>query len=118
MRLTELACKQFRGTENQALVPYALNGHACMALLMLYANPADALNPCDLNHFLDLWRTNIKRLSDELVRKVLLARRHCEHDRPRIQLSLTGQGERLLERCQGKSAAQPFLRYAVERRPF
>jgi len=97
MRLIEHVFKQLKEGQNRALDPYALNVNEYIALLMMYANPANELNPCDLSHYMDLSRTNITRLSDELVRKGLVARRHCEEDRRRIYLSLTEAGELLVE---------------------
>lgn len=99
MRLIEHVVKLLKDGQNGALERYGLNINGYMALLMMYASPENELNPCELSHSMDLSRTNITRLSDELVRKGLVARRHCEDDRRRIYLSLTEEGERLVVRA-------------------
>ena len=95
--LIDHVAKLLGDDRNKALHAYGLTMSGYTAMLMIYASPANELNPCELSHHMDISRTNITRLSDELVRKGLVVRRRCEEDRRRLYLSLTGDGQRLLE---------------------
>lgn len=83
---------------NQSLGQHGLNSTTWFALLMLYGSGENAINPSDLSHAMVSSRTNITRLADELVEKGWVERRDCKDDRRRVFLSLTPEGEALVEK--------------------
>lgn len=77
---------------NQALAPYHIQHHEWTALLMAYAAPDYQILPSTLSSLLDLTRTSLTRLSDDLVSKGLLRRHENRQDRRQIVLQLTPAG--------------------------
>jgi MarR family transcriptional repressor of emrRAB len=89
--------KQYNERQNIHLAPFGLNGSSWFALVMLYSTPENAINPCNLSYAMDSSRTNITRLSDELVEKGWVERSTSGEDRRKIVLSLTASGRKLVE---------------------
>ena len=83
---------------NEALKPYALNETLWIALLALYSCPEQTLYPSDLSETLDFSRTNATRVADEMVKHGWAARTSCCDDRRKIQIKLTPEGMRFVEK--------------------
>ena len=83
--------------QSHQLSPYGLNSSSWFALIMIYSTPDNAINPCNLSYAMVSSRTNITRLSDELVEKGWVERHASGEDRRKIVLSLTQAGKRLVE---------------------
>lgn len=93
---------------NQALAPYQIQHHEWVALLMAYAAPDYQILPSTLSNLLDLTRTSLTRLSDDLVGKGLLQRQENRQDRRQIVLQLTEAGVACIQ------AAAPVCAMAVK----
>lgn len=93
---------------NQALAPYQIQHHEWAALLMAYAAPDYQILPSTLSSLLDLTRTSLTRLSDDLVSKGLLQRQENRQDRRQIVLQLTEAGVNCIQ------AAAPVCTVAVK----
>ncbi|MBY0577532.1 MAG: MarR family transcriptional regulator [Burkholderiales bacterium] len=89
--------KLFNERQNLNLAEFGLNTTSWFALIMIYSTGENAINPCNLSHAMVSSRTNITRLSDELVEKGWVERNASGEDRRRIVLSLTQQGRTLVE---------------------
>lgn len=89
--------KQLNDLQNLQLSRFGLNSTSWFVLIMIYSTPDNAINPCNLSHAMDSSRTNITRLSDELVEKEWVARQTSGEDRRKIVLSLTEKGRELVE---------------------
>lgn len=83
--------------QNLNLSRYGLNSTSWFALIMIYSTAENAINPCNLSHDMVSSRTNITRLSDELVKKGWVERNTSGEDRRRVVLSLTRKGRELVE---------------------
>lgn len=77
---------------NHALEAHDLQQHEWMALRLLANAPNQQMLPSQLSVLLDLTRTSLTRLSDDLVSKGLLRRHGNRHDRRQIVLELTEAG--------------------------
>lgn len=97
-RLFFFAFKEVHEHYNQFLSQHGLNSTTFLALVMIFHSEDNKLNPCDLSDALLSSRTNVTRLSDELVEAGWVERQACTEDRRRIELSLTPAGEALLEK--------------------
>lgn len=84
--------QRFETALQQALAPHGLGIHAWSALMLMYSDPHDELNPCVLSALTNLSRTNVTRLMDDLVARGWVRRRPAEADRRRVLLSLTARG--------------------------
>lgn len=89
---------------DKALEPYGLNGVAYVVMMTLRGMPDNCCNPSDICQATGEGRSNMTRITDELVKKGLIKRIASEEDRRRIDLSLTDAGIELL------SVAVPVLR--------
>ncbi len=79
------------------LQDHGLNTSSFLVLVMLLGCAGNRLNPSDLSNVLIASRTNVTRLTDELVSGGWLTRNPSREDRRRIDLSLTPSGrERIL----------------------
>lgn len=76
---------------NQILKPFNLQHHEWYILMILYSESSQKILPSQLSDMLDLTRTSITRLSDDLVRKGLIERYHNPQDRRQVILQLTGK---------------------------
>jgi MarR family transcriptional repressor of emrRAB len=90
--------KELDDRYNQRLAEHGLNSTTFLALAMLYGNAGNRLNPSDLSDALISSRTNVTRLTDEMVSAGLVNRQASTQDRRRIELSLTEAGQVLIER--------------------
>ncbi|MGE5320928.1 MAG: MarR family transcriptional regulator [Hyphomicrobiaceae bacterium] len=97
-RLFFFVFKELDDLYNQRLADYGLNSTAFLALAMLYSSEGAPLNPRDLSDALISSRTNVTRLSDELVSAGWVERQASTEDRRRVELSLTAAGSALVER--------------------
>jgi MarR family transcriptional repressor of emrRAB len=89
--------KLFYDRQNLYLARFGLNTTSWSVLVMIYSTPGNVLNPCELSDALVSSRTNITRLSDELVKKGWIERCASTRDRRRVLLSLSDEGRRLIE---------------------
>lgn len=89
--------KLINENQNQRLSEFGLNSTSWFALIMIYSTPENAINPCNLSYDMVSSRTNITRLSDELVDKGWVERHASGEDRRKIVLSLTEKGRALVE---------------------
>jgi len=97
-RLFFFVFKELDDRYNQRLADYGLNSTAFLALAMLYSSEDTPLNPCDLSDALISSRTNVTRLTDDLVGAGWVARQASVEDRRRVELSLTETGSALVEK--------------------
>jgi MarR family transcriptional repressor of emrRAB len=97
-RLLFFVFKELDDSYNQRLADYGLNSTTFLALAMLYSSEGSQLNPCDLSDALISSRTNVTRLTNELVEAGWVKRQPSTEDRRRIELSLSKTGRALVER--------------------
>lgn len=95
-RLCVYMFKALDDVYNQHLASHGLTTGSLLALVMLLGSEDNRLNPCDLSSALVASRTNITRMSDELVAAGWVSRTPCQEDRRRILLSLTAEGRQRL----------------------
>ena len=81
---------------DKALEPFGLSGVAYIAMMALRSTPENSCNPSDICVVTGETRSNMTRITDELVKKGLIKRVASEEDRRRIDLSLTEAGIELL----------------------
>lgn len=94
-RLFFFLLKELDDIYNRHLEAWGLNTASFLALAMLMGSEDNRLNPSDLSDALVASRTNVTRLTDELVAAGWLARTPCTEDRRRVDLSLTDSGRAL-----------------------
>lgn len=82
---------------NQRFKDVGINETEWLALLTIYAHPAQALYPSDLSEALDASRTSATRLADLMVEHGWAARQPCGEDRRKVKLALTQEGIRFVE---------------------
>lgn len=98
VRLNAHVARMLNERLNAALRPYDLNHVGFMTLMMVFGSEERAVNPSRLSEATAETRTNMTRITNELVKRRLLARRHSTEDRRRVVLSMTAQGEKLIAR--------------------
>jgi len=81
---------------DKGLEPYGINNVAYIAMMTLYGTPDNLANPSDICVATGETRSNMTRITDELVKKGLIKRITNEEDRRRVDLSLTEAGIALL----------------------
>jgi MarR family transcriptional repressor of emrRAB len=99
--LSRLFVHAFKGMEqdfNDALAQFGLNVTTWTALICLYSDPENSVNPSVISEAIVLSRTNITRVADELAEKGLVERCACPDDRRKVNLSLTPAGVTFIER--------------------
>jgi MarR family transcriptional regulator, negative regulator of the multidrug operon emrRAB len=95
-RLFFFVFKELDEVYNRHLTEFGLNSSSFLALAMLLSCDDNRLNPCDLSDALIASRTNVTRLSDELVNAGWVSRKPSTEDRRRVELSLTEEGRALV----------------------
>lgn len=95
-RLFFVVFKRLDDLYSRHLGRYGLNTSSFLALVMLMGSEDNRLNPVDLSKVLVASRTQITRMTDELVTAGWLSRRPSTGDRRRIDLSLTDSGKSLI----------------------
>jgi MarR family transcriptional repressor of emrRAB len=81
---------------DKALEPYGISGVAYVVMMTMFSTTDDCCNPSDICIATGEGRSNMTRITDELVKKGLIKRVASEEDRRRIDLSLTEAGIELL----------------------
>ncbi len=81
----------------QWLKPYGLCYKSYLIMLMIYSRQ-ETINPSEVCMGIGETRSNLTRLCDELVERNLACRLTSAQDRRRIDLSLTEEGQRLIEK--------------------
>lgn len=95
-RLFFFMFKELDDAYNQLLAEFGLNSSTFLALAMLMSCETGRLNPCDLSDAMIASRTNVTRLTDELVAAGWVVRNPSTEDRRRVELSLTDAGRELV----------------------
>lgn len=86
-------------TNNAVLEPYGLTTTTWMALVMIYARGSGGeLKPSELSRAIAASRAHVTRVADFLEQGGWVARRPCREDRRVSYLTVTAQGEALVER--------------------
>jgi len=78
--------------------PYGISGVGYIAMMTLQSTPENLANPSDLCVATGETRSNMTRITDELVAKGLIRRVANEQDRRRVDLSLSEEGMQLLRK--------------------
>ena len=81
---------------NQQLLEFRLNSSTFLALAMILGSEENLLNPSHLSDALIASRTNVTRLTAELVSSGWVTRKPSTQDRRRVELSLTPDGRKLI----------------------
>jgi MarR family transcriptional repressor of emrRAB len=97
-RLFFFMFKELDEVYNQHLAEFGLNTSSFLALAMLMSCEEGQLNPCHLSDALISSRTNVTRMTDELVGAGWVDRKPSTEDRRRVDLSLTEAGRELILR--------------------
>ena len=97
VRLIKHIHKQLHDEANRVLKPYGINHPEYNLLMMLYGSSSGTMSPSELAEAAGEKSANITRLTNELCDKKLIARCGSADDRRKIELSLTPQGQALLE---------------------
>jgi MarR family transcriptional repressor of emrRAB len=97
-RLNYHIAKSLRDVTNQLLRPFDLSYVSFSALMMLFASPNSEINPSKLCDVTGETRTNMTRITDDLVTRGLVKRHANTEDRRRIVLALTPKAENLLKK--------------------
>jgi MarR family transcriptional repressor of emrRAB len=82
---------------NKLLEPYGISSVAYIAMMTLHSTPDNLANPSDICVATGETRSNMTRITDELVAKGLIKRITNIEDRRRVDLSLTDAGIELLK---------------------
>lgn len=98
VRLVKHIYKRLHDQANAALKPFGLNHPEYNLLMMLYGTPGEGLNPSQLADAAGEKSANITRLTNGLCERGLIERTASAEDRRRIALTLTAEGEVLIER--------------------
>lgn len=96
-RLIRHIHKQQHDELNLILKPYGINHPEYNLLMMLYGSASGTMSASELADATGEKSANITRLTNELCDKALIARNGSADDRRKIELSLTSQGQTLLE---------------------
>jgi len=83
---------------DQQIRPFGLTEAEFRALTMLYAQPEGVAHPSDLCARTSQSPANMSRLTDALVDRGLITRVMSVHDRRKMVLRITDQGEELVRR--------------------
>lgn len=83
---------------DRTVEPYGISGVAYVAMMTLQSTADNMANPSDLCVATGETRTNMTRITDDLVAKGLIKRLMNEKDRRRVDLSLTEEGMQLLRK--------------------
>lgn len=97
VRLIKHIHKQLHDEANRVLKPYGINHPEYNLLMMLYGSSSGTMSPSELADAAGEKSANITRLTNELCDKKLIARSASADDRRKIELSLTSQGQALLQ---------------------
>lgn len=81
---------------NRTVEPFGISGVGYVAMMTLQSTPENLANPSELCTATGETRSNMTRITDELVAKGLIKRVANEEDRRRVDLSLTEEGMQLL----------------------
>lgn len=99
--LTRLYYETFKAmneNQNRKLSEFGLNTTLWMALMLIYSTPGNAINPGELSSAMIASKTNVTRLSDELVKKGWVERVANSSDRRKLSLCLTAAGGELVQK--------------------
>ncbi|QLB23194.1 hypothetical protein A6B44_08235 [Pasteurella skyensis] len=86
----------FLDNRNRLLKEFGLNHTQFLALVIIYYQPNQEIQPSKLSAILGSSRTNITRISDELEKKDWLFRQLIKEDRRAFSLKLTELGNQFM----------------------
>jgi MarR family transcriptional repressor of emrRAB len=92
--------KRVQDSSNAALKRYQLNYVSYNTLMMMYGADEFTINPSELSAATGEKPANCTRICDELEERGLIRRHAALDDRRRVELTLTAQGRKLVERLQ------------------
>jgi MarR family transcriptional repressor of emrRAB len=97
-RLIQHLGREMTGLLEQTIRPFGLAEAEFRALVTLYSRPDGVAHPGDLCAGTSQSPANMSRISDALVDRGLITREMSVHDRRRMVLRVTQQGEELVRR--------------------
>jgi MarR family transcriptional repressor of emrRAB len=97
-RLIQHLGREMTGMLEQKIRPFGLAEAEFRALVTLYSRPDGVAHPGDLCAGTSQSPANMSRISDALVDRGLITREMSVHDRRRMVLRVTEQGEELVRR--------------------
>ncbi|AXI04049.1 MarR family winged helix-turn-helix transcriptional regulator [Aquirhabdus parva] len=97
----------------KTLQEFNLSTAGYITMHLINSAPDQIANPSDLTVCTGETRANMTRISDELVERGLLRRVTNEHDRRRVDLSLTDEGNALLKQVVPHARARGKAIYGV-----
>jgi MarR family transcriptional regulator, negative regulator of the multidrug operon emrRAB len=97
-RLIQNLGRDMTGLLEQKIRPFGLAEGEFRALVTLYSRPDGVAHPSDLCAGTSQSPANMSRISDALVDRGLITREMSVHDRRRMVLHVTEQGEELVRR--------------------
>lgn len=95
--LIHLLQSKINSSIDEYLKRYGLSISSWYGLWAIYSRPDNELQPSKMSKILNLSRTSITRLSDEMVDKGWVIRYSKPEDRRKVTLKLTHTAEKLLE---------------------
>ena len=98
---------------DRTVQPFGISGVGYVAMMTLQSTPENLANPSELCIATGETRSNMTRITDELVTKGLIKRVANEEDRRRVDLSLTEQGMQLLREVVPKLRAKTQTVYSI-----
>ncbi len=98
VRLIKHLYKRIHANANNLLKPYGISHPEYDILMMMYGTPGQSLTPTEVAEAASEKSANVTRLTDQLCEKGLISRSANIEDRRKITLTLTGEGEQLIER--------------------
>jgi len=97
-RLIQHLGREMTGLLEQKIRPFGLAEAEFRALVTLYSRPDGVAHPSDLCAGASQSPANMSRISDALVDRGLITREMSVHDRRRMVLRVTEEGEKLVRR--------------------
>jgi MarR family transcriptional regulator, negative regulator of the multidrug operon emrRAB len=97
-RLIQHLGREMAGLLEQTIRPFGLTEAEFRALVTLYSRPDGVAHPGELCAGTSQSPANMSRISDALVDRGLITREMSVHDRRRMVLRVTQQGEELVRR--------------------
>lgn len=97
-RLFFFVFRELDDVYSRHLAQFGLSNASLLALAILYGSEDNRINPCELSDALIASRTNVTRLTDELVNSGWVERQPSTEDRRKVELSLTASGREMAEK--------------------
>ncbi len=98
VRLLTNFTQLYKDHRTKLLRQFGFNETQFLALVLIYYQPKQAIQPSNLSEMLGSSRTNITRVSDELEKNGWIERKLMKEDRRAYLLKITTQGIEFLEK--------------------